>query len=102
MKTDIKRTAALLLLLSFLFLTLPLNVTAQQAPQIPEKIHPGPQNIKEKTTILVFLVWLWISVIVLGIFLRLKINEVDRLFHQKYFNSPKGRKFINPHETEAD
>jgi len=102
MKTKINRTTTLLLLLSFFCLSLTMTGTAQLEPQEPEKTHPGPQNIEEKTTILVFIVWLWISIIILGIFLRLKIIEVDRLFHQKYFNSPKGRKFINTNDTKTD
>ncbi len=50
------------------------------------KIIPGPKDIKEKTAIYVFLGWMWISIIVLVYILKLKINEVDRLLHIKYFD----------------
>ncbi|MBM3284501.1 MAG: hypothetical protein FJY81_01375 [Candidatus Aminicenantes bacterium] len=52
----------------------------------PEKIVAGPQNIKEKTAVYVFLGWLWISIGVLVYILRLKIKEVDRLHAIKFFN----------------
>ncbi len=50
------------------------------------KIIPGPKDIKEKTAIYVFLGWMWVSIIVLVYILKLKINEVDRLLHIKYFD----------------
>jgi len=56
-----------------------------QAEARPEKIIPGPQNIKESTAIYVFLGWLWISIGVLIYVLRLKIKEADRLHAIKFF-----------------
>lgn len=56
-----------------------------QAEAQPEKIIPGPQNIKESTAIYVFLGWLWISIGVLIYILRLKIKEADRLHAIKFF-----------------
>lgn len=102
MRIEIKRTASVFLLLFLYCLTVPMISPAQQEASESEKVHPGPRDIKEKTTILVFIIWLWISIVVLGIFLRLKIIEVDRLFQQKYFDSPKGRKFINPENKQND
>jgi len=52
----------------------------------PEKIIPGPQNIKERTAILVFLGWMWASIAVLVYLLRLKIKEVDHLHRTRYFS----------------
>lgn len=51
-----------------------------------EEILPGPTNIKEGTAILVFVGWMWLSIIVLIFILRAKIKEVDRLHHIKFFN----------------
>jgi Na+/H+ antiporter NhaC len=60
-----------------------------QEKEVPEKIVGAPQNIKQKTGIWVFVVWLWISVFVIIYFLRLKIEEVDRLYRLKYFSAKK-------------
>lgn len=57
-----------------------------QAKEESEKIIASPQNIKEETGILVFLCWMWLSILVLVFFLRLKIREVDRLFRLKFFS----------------
>jgi hypothetical protein len=55
----------------------------------PEKIVPGPQNIKERTAIYVFLGWMWVSIAVLVYALRLKIKETDRLYFSRYFSPDK-------------
>ncbi len=55
----------------------------------PEKIVPSPANIKEAVGIYVFLAWMWLSIIVLIYFLRLKIKEVDRLHRLGYFSGEK-------------
>jgi hypothetical protein len=55
----------------------------------PEKIVPSPSNIREATGIYVFLAWMWLSIIVLIYFLKLKIKEVDRLHRLGYFTSEK-------------
>jgi hypothetical protein len=60
-----------------------------QAKAEPEKIVPGPQNIKERTAILVFLGWMWVSIAVLVYILRLKIKETDRLYFARYFSPEK-------------
>lgn len=54
-----------------------------------EKIVPSPSGIKEAMRIYVFLAWMWLSIIVLIYFLRLKIKEVDRLHRMGYFTSEK-------------
>lgn len=65
----------------------PDTASAPQVEQPPDKIHPAPQNIKEKIGIYVFLGWLWLSILVLIYFLRLKIQEADRLYELGFFPS---------------
>jgi hypothetical protein len=62
---------------------------ALKPEKTPEKIIPSPANIKEATGIYVFLAWMWLSIIVLIYFLRLKIKEVDRLHMLGYFSEKK-------------
>ncbi|MFP4082389.1 MAG: hypothetical protein ACLFVG_06485 [Candidatus Aminicenantes bacterium] len=57
-----------------------------QTEEPEEKVVVSPQDIKEETGVYVFLGWLWLSIFVLIYFLRLKIKEVDRLHHLKFFN----------------
>jgi hypothetical protein len=54
-----------------------------------EKIVPGAKNIKESTGIYIFLGWMWLSILVLVYFLKLKVKEADRLHHLKYYSSKK-------------
>ena len=56
-----------------------------QAEAQPEKIVPGPKNIKESAAVYVFLGWLWVSIGILIYVLRLKIKEADRLHAVKFF-----------------
>jgi hypothetical protein len=58
-------------------------------PTEPEKIVVGPQDIKQKTGILVFVAWMWISVFVIVYFLRLKIKEADRLYRLRFYSAKK-------------
>jgi hypothetical protein len=60
--------------------------TAQAQPK-PEDIVPGPQNIKERTGVYVFLGWIWLSIVVLICYLRLKIKEIDRLYELRLFST---------------
>jgi hypothetical protein len=64
------------------------SIAAKQEKS-PEKIVPSPANIKEAMRIYVFLAWMWLSIIVLIYFLRLKIKEVDRLHRLGYFSERK-------------
>ena len=50
-----------------------------QAPVRTEELVPGPQTLKERTAIIVFVVWLWGTIAVLLVVLRWKIREVDRV-----------------------
>ena len=54
-----------------------------------EVVQPGPQDVVERVEIYVFLVWFWISIVVLIYFLRLKVKEADRLYELKYYDSFK-------------
>ena len=50
-----------------------------------EVLHPAPKDIKERIGIYVFLAWLWLSLLVMVYFLRLKVKELDRLHALKFF-----------------
>jgi len=60
-----------------------------QANEEPGKVVGEPQDIKEMSGILVFVAWMWLSIIVLVYFLRLKIKETDRLYLLRFFSSEK-------------
>ena len=51
----------------------------------PEKIVPGPRNIRERMGIIVFIAWLWVAIIVLVFILRLEIREADRVYRLKLY-----------------
>jgi len=54
-----------------------------------EVIVPAPTDIKQTTAIYVFLGWIWLSIVILIFFLRLKIKEVDRLYELGFFTKDK-------------
>ena len=54
-----------------------------------EKIIPGPQSIKESMGLYVFIAWLWLAILVLVYFLRLKIKEEDRLLEIRFLSEKK-------------
>jgi len=54
-----------------------------------ETIVPAPKNIVEATAVYIFLGWIWLSIVILIFFLRLKIKEVDRLHDLGYFSKDK-------------
>jgi hypothetical protein len=60
-----------------------------------ELITAGPKDLKERIGIIVFLAWIWSAIFVLIIFLCQKISEADRLHQQKFYDSPKGKRFIH-------
>jgi len=64
---------------------------ASQMENSQEKVHPAPQNIKEKIGIYVFLGWVWLSILVLIYFLKLKIQEADRLYELDFYSDPKNK-----------
>jgi hypothetical protein len=64
-------------------------------PQTPpdkakaETIHPAPKNIKEKSAVYVFLVWLWLTIASLIYVFALKIREADRILSLLYYQPDK-------------
>jgi hypothetical protein len=66
-----------------------LQTVVNQSKEGSGNVTDSPQNIKEETGIFVFVGWMWLSIIVLIFFLRLKIREADRLFHLNFFSSGK-------------
>jgi len=94
-----KKCMALFLLIVLLHSFVLLKIDfAQQAKQektettqeeVSEKIVPGPQGIKESTGIYVFITWVWLAILVLVYFLRLKIKEVDRLLEIRFLSEKK-------------
>jgi quinol-cytochrome oxidoreductase complex cytochrome b subunit len=68
-----------------------MSVWSLQTPSKPEadKLIPSPANIKESTAIYVFLGWMWLSIVILVYFLRLKVKEVDRLYWTRFFSPEK-------------
>jgi len=73
-------------LLSFAQVVEEVSPDAAQAKEESDKIVASPQNIKEETSIFVFVGWMWLCIFVLVFFLRLKIREADRLFRFKFFS----------------
>jgi hypothetical protein len=53
------------------------------------KIISGPKDIKESTGIYVFVSWMWLAIVVMIYFLKLKIKEVDRLLEIRYLSGKK-------------
>lgn len=69
--------------------TLEEQSSKNQKEESQEKIIPSPKNIKERTIIYVLLGWMWLSILVLIYFLRLKVKEVDRLHLLNFFQTKK-------------
>lgn len=65
------------------------QTSTPQEKEEPEKIVGAPQDAKQKTGILVFIAWMWISVFVIVYFLRLKIKEADRLYRLRFYSAKK-------------
>jgi hypothetical protein len=65
------------------------QTSTHQEKEEPEKIVGAPQDAKQKTGILVFVAWMWISVFVIIYFLRLKIKEADRLHRLRFYSAKK-------------
>ncbi len=59
-----------------------------------EVIRPGPQSLKERWGIVVFLVWMWLSIAVLIYFISLQIQEADRITEIGFENPVK----VSPHK----
>ena len=57
-----------------------------QAKKSQEKIEASPKDIKEKTTVYVFIGWMWLTIFALIYILKQKIKEEDRIFSYKDFS----------------
>lgn len=95
----IGRSAACFGLMALMTLALVSSLQAQQVspspgPQVSpepeaERVIPAPKDIRESSGIWFFLGWVWLSILVLAYFLRLKIREADRLYRLKFFSPPE-------------
>lgn len=95
----IGRSAACFGLMALMALTLVFSLQAQQAPPPPapqaspepeaERVIPAPKDVRESSGIWFFLGWVWLSILVLAYFLRLKIREADRLYRLKFYSPPE-------------
>jgi hypothetical protein len=65
------------------------QMKAPQEEKEPDKIVAAPTDVKERTGIWAFFIWMWVSIFVLIFFLRLKIKEVDRLHRLRFFSVEK-------------
>lgn len=94
------RIMIILLLLPFSFIseaeTQEASISSSQEKASEKVIRPGPNNIKEKVGIYVFLIWFWGIIFVLIYILRKKVIETDRLHRLSYFDSPQGKPFRKP------
>lgn len=61
----------------------------EKTEEVEETIVPGPKDIKQETSLYVFIGWLWLCIGVCVYFLRLKIKEADRLLLLDYFSRDK-------------
>lgn len=61
-----------------------------------ELIVPAYSGIREKTAVIVFYAWLWLSIAVLIYFLRLWIKEADRVYKAKYYEPEESPRKDNP------
>jgi hypothetical protein len=70
---------------------------AKKAPvKRTEPIIPAFQTPREKTAVIVFYVWLWLSIGVLIYFLRWWVQEADRVFRAKFYEPVESPRKDNP------
>ncbi|MFC2158218.1 hypothetical protein ACFLT9_10315 [Acidobacteriota bacterium] len=63
-----------------------LDNNSQEIQELEDsKQIPGPKSQQESIGLYVFLGWIWVAIIVLIYFLRLKIIEADRLLDLNYY-----------------
>ena len=53
------------------------------------KVVAVPQDVKEKTGVIVYVAWVWIGILSIVYILRLKIREADRLHRLNFFSAKK-------------
>jgi hypothetical protein len=61
-----------------------------------EPILPAYSDIRQRTAVIVFFVWLWFSIAVLIYFLRQWIKEADRVYKSKYYEPEESPRKGNP------
>ncbi|HOI45971.1 MAG TPA: hypothetical protein PLX50_10200 [Candidatus Aminicenantes bacterium] len=59
-------------------------------------VVPAYSDIKQKSAVAVFYVWLWLSIAVLTYLLRLWIIEADRVYISKYYDPEESPRKDNP------
>jgi hypothetical protein len=61
-----------------------------------EPLFPAYQTPREKTAVIVFYVWLWLSIGVLLYFLRWWVQEADRVYRAKFYEPVESPRKDNP------
>jgi hypothetical protein len=61
-----------------------------------EPVVPAYSDIKQRSAVFVFYVWLWFSIAVLVYFLRQWIKEADRVYKAKYYEPEESPRKGNP------
>jgi hypothetical protein len=61
-----------------------------------EPIIPAYSDIRQRSAVIVFYVWLWFSIAVLIYFLRQWIKEADRVYKAKYYEPEESPRKGNP------
>lgn len=61
-----------------------------------EPIVPAYSDIRQRSAVIVFYVWLWFSIAVLIYFLRQWIKEADRVYKAKYYEPEESPRKGNP------
>jgi hypothetical protein len=61
-----------------------------------EPILPAYSDIRQRSAVIVFYAWLWLSIAVLIYFLRLWIKEADRIYKAKYYEPEESPRKGNP------
>ncbi len=69
----------------------PEKAKAETKPEArSETIHPGPKDVRERSSVYVFLAWLWLTIAVLVYVLALKIREADRIVSFHFYHPDQG------------
>jgi hypothetical protein len=61
-----------------------------------ELVVPAYSDIRQRSAVIVFYVWLWFSIVVLIYFLRQWIKEADRVYEAKYYEPEESPRKGNP------
>jgi hypothetical protein len=61
-----------------------------------ELVVPAYSDIRQRSAVIVFYVWLWFSIAILIYFLRQWIKEADRVYKAKYYEPEESPRKGNP------